>query len=101
MILVNNGSFGQETFAPLRHAKWHDWTFADLVFPFFLWIVGVSLTFSFTRRIDEGANKLQLMLHMLRRAALLFGLGLLLNGFPTYTLETIHIPGVLQRIAIC
>jgi predicted acyltransferase len=40
MILVNNSSFGQETFAPLRHAKWHDWTFADLVFPFFLWIVG-------------------------------------------------------------
>ena len=101
MILVNNSSIGQETFAPLRHAKWNGWTFADLVFPFFLWIVGVSLAFSFTRRIDEGADRPHLMLHTLRRAALLFGLGLLLNGFPHFNLETIRIPGVLQRIAVC
>lgn len=102
MILVNNSNFGgKETFEPLRHAQWHGWTFADLVFPFFLWIVGVSLAFSFTRRMDEGANEHQLMLHTFRRAVLLFGLGLLLNGFPTYNLETIRIPGVLQRIAVC
>ncbi len=101
MILVNNSSIGQETFAPLRHAKWHGWTFADLVFPFFLWIIGVSMAFSFARRIDEGVNRHQLMLHTLRRAALLFGIGLLLNGFPRFNLETIRIPGVLQRIAVC
>ena len=101
MILVNNPGDGRTTFAPLLHAEWHGWTFTDLVFPFFLWMVGVSMTFSYARRVEQGADKNKLLLHALRRAALLFLLGLVLNGFPKYDLSTIRIPGVLQRIAIC
>lgn len=101
MILVNNAGDGATTFAPLLHAKWHGWTFTDLVFPFFLWMVGIAMTFSYARRVEEGADKSKLLLHTLRRAALIFLLGLALNGFPKYDLATIRIPGVLQRIAIC
>ena len=101
MMLVNNPGDGRTTFAPLLHAEWHGWTFTDLVFPFFLWMVGIAMTFSYARRVEEGADKSKLLLHALRRAALIFLLGLLLNGFPRYDLATIRIPGVLQRIALC
>ncbi len=101
MILVNNPGDGKTTFAPLLHAEWHGWTFTDLVFPFFLWMVGIAMTFSYARRVEEGADKGKLLLHTLRRAALIFLLGLALNGFPKYDLSTLRIPGVLQRIAIC
>jgi predicted acyltransferase len=102
MVLMNNqGGPPTVRFAPLRHAEWHGWTFADLVFPFFLWIVGVSMAFSFAQRIEQHAGRGMLLQHALRRAALIFGLGLLLNGFPHFNIETIRVPGVLQRIAIC
>ena len=101
MILVNNPGDGRTTFAPLLHAEWNGWTFTDLVFPFFLWMVGIAMTFSFARRVEGGAGKGKLLLHTVRRAALIFLLGLLLNGFPKYDLTTLRIPGVLQRIAIC
>jgi predicted acyltransferase len=101
MILVNNPGDGRTTFAPLLHAEWHGWTFTDLVFPFFLWMVGIAMTFSYARRMEEGADKGKLLLHTLRRAALIFLLGMVLNGFPKYDLAVIRIPGVLQRIAIC
>lgn len=102
MMLVNNGS-GPQTYGPLLHASWHGWTFTDTVFPFFLWISGVSMTFSFAKRVKAGDDKHKLMLHTLRRAAVIFLLGLLLTAYPFYTLNlsTLRIPGVLQRIAVC
>lgn len=100
MMLVNNG-YGPGTYAPLLHASWNGWTFTDTVFPFFLWICGVAMTFSFAKRVESGADRGKLVLHTLRRAGLIFLLGLLLNGFPRYNLETLRIPGVLQRIAVC
>jgi predicted acyltransferase len=101
MILVNNPGSWDAVYAPLRHADWHGWTFTDVIFPFFLWISGVALTLSFARRVERGDDRLKLFLHTLRRAASIFVLGLLLNGFPSYNLATIRIPGVLQRIAVC
>ncbi|MBK9168312.1 MAG: DUF5009 domain-containing protein [Bryobacterales bacterium] len=101
MILVNNPGSWKTTYAPLLHAEWHGWTVTDMVFPSFLWIVGVALTLSFARRVDEGQPRGRLLAHTCRRAALLFLLGLFLNGFPAYTLATLRIPGVLQRIAVC
>ncbi|MEN6535151.1 MAG: heparan-alpha-glucosaminide N-acetyltransferase domain-containing protein [Bryobacteraceae bacterium] len=102
MILVNNpGAMPEGYYAQLRHAKWHGWTFTDIIFPSFLWIVGVAMTFSFAKRVERGENRVHLLLHALRRAAIIFGLGLFLNGFPYFPLATIRIPGVLQRIAIC
>jgi predicted acyltransferase len=100
MILVNNPG-SQSAYEPLKHAAWHGWTFTDLVFPFFLWIVGVAITLSFAKRVERGDDRGKLLLHVLRRSAVIFVIGLLLNGFPYYNLSTIRIPGVLQRIAVC
>jgi predicted acyltransferase len=101
MMLVNNPGTWNAVYPPLRHAVWHGWTFTDIIFPFFLWIVGVAMTLSFARRLAQGADRKILLLHTIRRAALIFALGLLLNGFPYYDLSTLRIPGVLQRIAVC
>ena len=108
MILVNNpGSWGN-IYPQLAHAAWNGWTFTDFIFPFFLWIVGVSMTFSFAVRKTKGDDNTKLLLGVLRRSAIMFGLGLFLTGFPFgllwghhFDLSTIRIPGVLQRIAIC
>lgn len=101
MMLVNNLGSHSKAYPPLLHAEWHGWTPTDLIFPFFLWMVGVAMTFSFARRVEEGGDKGVLLRHTVRRSALIFGLGLLLAGFPYYDLSTIRIPGVLQRIAVC
>lgn len=101
MMLVNNLGSHTSAYAPLLHAEWHGLTPTDLIFPFFLWMVGVAMTFSFARRVEEGGDKTVLIRHTVRRSALIFGLGLLLAGFPYYDWATIRIPGVLQRIAVC
>jgi predicted acyltransferase len=98
MVLVNNPGTWSSIYWPLQHAEWHGWTPTDLVFPFFLFIVGVSITLAFARRVEEGSVKRDLYL---KRTAIIFGLGLFLNGFPYFQLSTIRIAGVLQRIAIC
>ncbi len=100
MILVN--SPGNETAYPmLEHASWHGMTPTDLVFPFFLFIVGVSLVFSLKKKLEMGESRQALLLQVTKRTLILIGLGLFLNGFPHYNLEIIRLPGVLQRIAIC
>ncbi len=100
MVLVN--SPGNETaYTPLDHAAWNGLTPTDLVFPFFVFIVGISLVFSLTRRLEGGEDRTALTAQALRRTLIIFGLGLLLNGFPSYHLDAIRIPGVLQRIALC
>lgn len=108
MLLVNNPGAWSDVYPPLRHAPWHGWTATDLVFPCFLWIVGVSMTLSFARRVETGADRRQLMAHVWRRAAIIFALGMLLATFPfgllpahQLSLGTLRIPGVLQRIAVC
>jgi predicted acyltransferase len=101
MILVNDpGSWGH-IYSPLEHAEWNGWTPTDLIFPFFLFIVGVSLTLSFASRIARGITRRALAIHVLRRSALIFAIGLFLNGFPNFDLSSIRIMGVLQRIALC
>ncbi len=101
MILVNNpGSWGN-IYPALEHAKWNGVTPTDLIFPFFLFIVGVAITFSLTKRKERGDNQNKLMLQIFRRSIILFVLGLLMYGFPDYPLHTQRIPGVLQRIAVC
>lgn len=101
MMLVNNAGNWTHVYAPLRHAEWHGWTFTDTVFPFFLWIAGVAMTFSFSKRVDAGVNRRYLTFHALRRGSVIFALGIFLNGFPYFELATLRIPGVLQRIGIC
>ncbi|GAA4448572.1 DUF5009 domain-containing protein [Nibrella saemangeumensis] len=97
MILVNNPGDWGHVYAPLLHAPWHGWTPTDLIFPFFLFIVGVSITYALGGPIGQQkgvAGKI------LRRSLVLFGLGLFLNLFPKFDFATFRIPGVLQRIAL-
>jgi predicted acyltransferase len=102
MILVNNSGDEEVAYSPLRHANWNGWTPTDLVFPFFLFIVGVSLAFSFSSRLQRGGTRMQLFGHVIRRGLILFAIGVFLNGFPNrYHLDTWRFYGVLQRIAIC
>lgn len=108
MMLVNNpGSWGH-IYPPFKHAAWNGWTYTDTVFPFFLWIVGVAMTFSMAKRIEQGADRNKLMLHVLKRSAAIIAIGLFLNGFPfglafghNFSFEAIRLPGVLQRIGLC
>ncbi len=107
MILVNNPGSWEYVYPQLRHAAWHGWTMTDTIFPFFLWIVGVAMTFSFAKRMEHGEDKNRLLLHSVRRAAIIFALGLLIFGLPgllfdpAFSFGALRIPGVLQRIAIC
>ena len=100
MILVNNAG-NDHPFSQLSHSAWNGWTLTDLVFPFFVFIVGTSLVLSSASRVERGESKLKLSLHALRRAVILFALGLFIYGFPYFNLHTWRIPGVLQRIALC
>lgn len=103
MILVNNAGDWGKTFAPLLHAEWHGWTPTDLVFPFFLFIVGVAIPFALGRHLERlGGDLRALHRKIFRRSAILFGLGIFLIWYPFYTVhwERARIPGVLQRIAI-
>jgi predicted acyltransferase len=101
MVLVNNPGTWSSIYWPLEHAQWNGWTPTDLVFPFFLFIVGVSITLAFARRVEEGAVQRALYLKVVKRSAIIFGLGFLLNLIPNFDFATVRIPGVLQRIAVC
>src|SRR5207237_7574396 len=73
----------------------------DVVFPSFLWIVGVAITVSLARRLSSGASRARLFAQVFRRAAVLYALGLLIYAFPKFDFSTLRVLGVLQRIAIC
>jgi predicted acyltransferase len=93
MILVNNPGDWGHVYAPLLHAQWNGCTPTDLVFPFFLFIVGVSISFAM------GKTKPPLI-KIVRRAAILFALGMILSLYPKFDFAYVRIPGVLQRIAL-
>ena len=108
MLLVNNPGSWSDLYPPLEHAPWHGWTPTDMIFPFFLWIVGVAMTLSFARRVEQGADRGELFRHVLVRSAVIVGLGLFLVMFPFGLLPAHHfsfakmrLPGVLQRIGVC
>jgi len=101
MILVNDPGSWQHIYWPLEHAEWNGWTPTDLIFPFFLFIVGVAMTMSFAWRLGRGMSRGRLAWHVITRSAALFAIGLFLNVFPDFPWHTIRIMGVLQRIAIC
>ncbi len=100
MIMVNNNG-GRGAWAQMHHAAWNGFTATDLVFPTFLFVVGISIVFSVEARLARGATRMQLAWHTLRRAAILFVFGVVVNNFPYFHLEHMRIYGVLQRIAVC
>lgn len=111
MLLVNNPGSWSHMYEPLGHAPWHGCTPTDLIFPFFLFVVGVAIPFSTAKRLAglnaQGKSRGSMMKHIAIRAGILFGLGLMLVLVPSsrtngiFGLETVRIPGVLQRIALC
>lgn len=100
MILVNNPGSWSHVYAPLLHAKWHGCTPTDLIFPFFLFIVGVAIELSLGGQLKKGTPKGFLLRKSLIRALKLIGLGLLLTAIPYFDLAHLRFPGVLQRIGL-
>lgn len=100
MILVNNPGDWGHVYAPLLHADWHGCTPTDLVFPFFLFIMGVAVPLALGSRIERGDNQAAILKKILWRTLAIFGIGLFLNALPDFNLSTLRIPGVLQRIAL-
>ncbi|WP_317195488.1 acyltransferase family protein [Rufibacter psychrotolerans] len=100
MILVNNPGNWGKIYAPLRHAAWHGCTPTDLVFPFFLFIVGVSIAYALSGARQLPETHSATILRVVRRGLTLFALGLFLALFPKFDFETVRIPGVLQRIGV-
>jgi predicted acyltransferase len=101
MVLVNNPGDWGNLYSQLEHAKWNGWTFTDCIFPFFLFITGVSMSLSLGRLASAGADKPRLLAKLAKRAALIFLIGFFLNYLPYFNLEKVRILGVLQRIALC
>ncbi len=96
MILVNNPGDWGHIYAPLEHAEWNGCTPTDLVFPFFLFIVGASISFAMQGKVADRETITKISTRSLK----LFGLGLFLSLFPKLDISVVRIPGVLQRIAI-
>jgi predicted acyltransferase len=119
MLLVNNPGSWANIYPPLEHAAWHGWTPTDLIFPFFLFIVGITTELSLGARRERGADRAAMVRQVLRRGALIFLFGLALNAFPffqwgdlrgvadpsfldrvVYRFEHLRVLGVLQRIGL-
>lgn len=106
MILVNNPGDWGNIYSPLKHAEWHGCTPTDLIFPFFLFIVGVSIVFALSTKKAKGVAGKEIILTIIKRSVILFLLGIILALFPNIfvdplqTLSGLRIPGVLQRIAL-
>ena len=101
MILVNQPGNFRHVYPILQHAEWNGCRPPDLIFPFFLFIVGVAITLSLGRRTRTAASRGPLVAAVLRRTLLLLALGALLNALPYFDWGVFRIPGVLQRIAVC
>lgn len=101
MLLVNNPGDWGHLYGPLGHAAWHGWTFTDWIFPFFVFISGISMTMSLGRRAELGDSKSALLAQTVRRGLTIIAIGLLLNLIPSFNFDTVRIPGVLQRLGLC
>jgi predicted acyltransferase len=99
MILVNNN--GWHAYWPFEHSDWNGWTPTDIVFPTFLFLVGVTIVISLESRFAKGATSVDVLPKIFRRAALLFGIGIFLALFPFFHWSHLRVYGVLQRIAAC
>lgn len=103
MILVDNPGSDDLAYWPIKHAVWNGWTPADFIFPSFLFLVGVSMAFSFAARLRRGESRRKLLLHVVQRSLILIAIGLFVNAMPIIGLNvhTWRIYGVTQRIALC
>lgn len=103
MIVVDNPGSDDLAYAPIKHADWNGWTCADFIFPSFLFLVGISMVFSFAVRLQRGESHEQILWHALKRSLILIAIGLFVNASPIIGLDlhTWRFEGVTQRIALC
>ncbi|NYF77938.1 acyltransferase family protein [Granulicella arctica] len=101
MILVNNNGNNDLAYRSLNHSPWNGFTPTDLVFPTFLFIMGISMVLSFSAHRAKATSNAVMLTSIVRRFVLLVFFGLVVNGFPYFHLGTLRIYGVLQRIAVC
>jgi predicted acyltransferase len=101
LMIVVNDQHGPAPFAQLKHAAWNGVTLTDLVFPTFLFLVGLTTVLSTAARLAKGATRRELFLHTLRRALLLIVFGFIVNNFPYFHMATARYYGVLPRIGLC
>jgi predicted acyltransferase len=100
MIMVNNNG-GPGSWKEMNHAAWNGFTATDLVYPTFLFVVGVSIVLATRARLARGQSRAQLARHTVVRAVVLFAFGIVVNNFPYFHWQHMRFYGVLQRIAIC
>ncbi|MFI5192762.1 MAG: acyltransferase family protein, partial [Chitinophagales bacterium] len=100
MILVNNPGDWAHIYAPLEHSVWNGYTPTDLVFPFFLFIVGVSIVYAMATKKADPAKHRAIMLKAARRSLTIYVLFLLLVLIPKFDFQHLRLLGVLPRIAI-
>jgi predicted acyltransferase len=100
MILVNYPGSWKFIYDPLEHVEWNGLTPTDLIFPFFLFIVGVSIALSFTKLLEKGSLKKELYKKIIFRALKIFAVGIFLSLIPNFDFYHIRFAGVLQRISI-
>jgi predicted acyltransferase len=103
MILVDNPGSDENAYWPMIHTKWNGWTPADFIFPSFLFLVGISMVYSYAARRERGDTKQQIFAHAIKRSLILIAIGLLVNASPIIGLDlhTWRFEGVTQRIGIC
>jgi predicted acyltransferase len=91
--------FFQSLVINLEHPPWSGFRFYDLIFPLFLFIMGLSMPFSITRRLEKGSSKADLYRHVIRRTVVLYLLGMVYNGLFGFDFANLRYTGVLHRIA--
>ncbi|HEY2038660.1 MAG TPA: heparan-alpha-glucosaminide N-acetyltransferase domain-containing protein [Edaphobacter sp.] len=101
MILVNDAGDSKHVYTQLEHSAWNGCTLTDLVFPTFLFIVGIAIILSIHSRLQRGASRRDLAMHTVRRAATIFVVAMLINLVPYFRFTHLRIYGVLPRIALC
>jgi predicted acyltransferase len=103
MILVDNPGSDDLAYSPIKHAQWNGWTPADFIFPSFVFLVGVSMAFSFPSRMERGESRSRIFQHVIWRTLILIAVGLFVNGMPFVGIDwhAYRIYGVTQRIALC
>ncbi len=103
MVLVDNPGSDDLACWPIKHAQWNGWTPADFIFPSFLFLVGVSMVYSFAARLRRGESRQHILLHAFKRSLILIAIGIVVNASPIIGLDlhTWRFEGVLQRIAVC
>ena len=100
MIMVNNNG-GSGSWGFMNHADWNGLTATDLVFPTFVFVMGISVVFAIESRLARGGTRAQIVRHTVQRALILCLLGIVVNNFPFFEVEHMRFYGVLQRIAVC